>query len=79
MKVVQTEVSETEYSLLATYARTHKTTIKGAVREAIKKIALRDEIDPNDPIFKAFPLAKKRARIIDASERSDYYLYGWEG
>ncbi len=79
MKVVQTEVSETEYTLLAGYAKTHKTTIKEAVREAIRKLAFRDEVDPNDPIFKAFPLAKKRGRITDASEKSDYYLYGWEG
>lgn len=79
MKVVRTQVSDTEYSLLAAYAKAHGTTIKEAVRQAIRRLTLRDEVDPKDPSFGAFPLTQKRARRGDASERSDYYLYGWEG
>ena len=78
MKVVQTEVSDTEHALLAEYARAHKTTIKAAVRQAIRRLAIRDEVDPKDPIFTAFPVARKRGRHPDASERVDFYLYGWE-
>ncbi len=78
MKVVQTQLSDTEYSLLATYARARKTTIKEALREAICRLTLRDEVDPKDPIFTSFPVAKRRGRHPDASERVDYYLYGWE-
>ena len=78
MKVVQTQVSETEYSLLEAYARAHNTTIKEAVREAIRKLTLRDDVDPDSPMFKLFPLTRKRGKVTDASERHDYYLYGWE-
>ncbi len=78
MKVVQTRVSETEYSLLAAYARTHGTTIKEAVRDAIRKVTLRDEVEPGDPIFKAFPLTRRKARMVDASGKADFYLYGWD-
>lgn len=78
MKVVQTQVSETEYALLSAYAKAHQTTIKDAVRNAIRKLTLRDEIQPGDPMFRIFPLTKKKGRVTDASEKADYYLYGWE-
>gem|GEM_PF-959185 len=76
MQVVKTQVSETEYGLLAAYARARKTTIQEAVRGAIRRMTIRDEVDPNDPPFKAFPIAKHRGRHADASERRDYSLYG---
>lgn len=78
MKVVQTEVSDTEHALPAEYARAHKTTIKAVVRQAIRRLAIKDEVDPKDPIFTAFPVARKKGRHPDASERVDFYLYGWE-
>jgi hypothetical protein len=78
MKVVQTEVSDTEHALLAEYAKAHKTTIKEAVREAIRKLTLRDQVDPGSPIFTMFPLTRKKGRHEDASERHDFYLYGWD-
>lgn len=74
---MQTELTDTEYALLVAYAEAHKMTIKEAARVAIRRLAMRDEVDPNDPIFKLFPLAK-RSRIKDGSERHDYYLYGWD-
>src|SRR5256886_13301384 len=64
--------------LLTEYARAHKTTIKEAVRQAIRRLAIRDEVDSKDPIFVAFPVARKKGRHSDASERVDFYLYGWE-
>ncbi|TLZ71527.1 MAG: hypothetical protein E6K14_07745 [Methanobacteriota archaeon] len=76
VKVVQTQLSETEYSLLAAYAAARKKTIKEVAREAIRQAVLRDEVDPSDPIFRAFPLTRKKGRITDGSERVDYYLYG---
>ncbi len=76
-KVVQTELSDTEYALLVAYAEAHKMTIKEATRLAIRKLAIRDEVDPKDPIFRMFPLAEE-SRIKDGSERHDYYLYGWD-
>ncbi len=76
MKVVQTQVSDTEYAILAAYARARKTTIKEAVRDAIRRVTFRDAVEPNDPLFRAFPVTKKRGRHPDASERHDFYLYG---
>ena len=78
MKVVQTQVSETEYAILEAYAKSHDKTIKEAVREAIRKLTLNDSVDPDDPIFKMFPLTRKKAKHSDASERHDSYLYGWD-
>jgi len=78
MKVVQTQVNETEYGLLAAYAKARKTTIKDAVREAIRKLTLPDVVDPSDPVFAMFPLTRKKAKHADAAERHDAYLYGRE-
>ncbi|MGI0150032.1 MAG: hypothetical protein ACREDF_10955 [Thermoplasmata archaeon] len=78
MRIVQTEVSDTEHALLTKYAKAHKTTIKAAVRQAIRRLAIKDEIDSNDPIFTNFPVARKKGRHPDASERVDFYLYGRE-
>jgi hypothetical protein len=78
MKVVQTQVSETEYAILEAYAKSHEKTIKETVREAIRKLTLNDSVDPDDPIFKMFPLTRKKGKHPDASERHDLYLYGWD-
>jgi len=78
MKVVQTQVSETEYAILEAYAKSHDRTIKEAVREAIRNLTLNDSVDPDDPIFKLFPLTRKKGKHSDASERHDLYLYGWD-
>lgn len=75
MKVVQTQVSDTEHALLAEYARAHKVTIKTAVRRAIRRLAVKGKVDPNDPIFTAFPVARKKGKHPDASERVDFYLH----
>ena len=76
MKVVQTQLFETEYSLLEAYTRAHHTTIKETVREAIRKLTLRDDVDPDSPISKIFPLTRKKGKVTDASEKHDFYLYG---
>jgi hypothetical protein len=34
-------------------------------------------VNPDDPIFRIFPLVRK-ARHTDGSDRHDYYLYGWD-
>jgi len=78
MKVVQTRISETEYSLLLAYARARNATIKDVVREAIRKLTIRDEVQADDSVSKAFPLTRKKAKVNDASEKPDLYLYGWD-
>ncbi len=69
MKVVQTQVSDTEYALLASYAKSRNKTIKEVVRDAIRALAAGDTVDPDDPLFQAFPVRRKRGRHSDASER----------
>ena len=76
MRVVQTELSETEHALLEAYAKARRTTIKEAVRGAIRRLTLPDRVDPEDPIFHAFPLTRQKARITDGSEELDRHLYG---
>jgi len=78
MKIVRTQISDSEYALLAAYAKAHRKTIKDSVREAIRKLTLRDAVDPKDPLFTVFPVTKKKGRFEDASERHDAYLYGGE-
>ncbi len=76
MRVVQTELSEAEHALLEAYVKARGTTIKEAVREAVRNLALRDEVDPQDPVFRAFPLTTKRGKLRNAAEEHDRYLYG---
>ena len=76
MRVVQTELSETEHALLEAYVKAHGVTIKEAVRAAIRRLTVPDQVDPADPIFHAFPLTRKKVRITDGSENLDRYLYG---
>ncbi|OGS50329.1 MAG: hypothetical protein A3K65_08110 [Euryarchaeota archaeon RBG_16_68_12] len=76
MRVVQTELTETEHALLEAYVRARKTTIKDAVREAIRKLTVRDEVDPDDPIFRIFPLVKGKGKLRNLSEGHDRHLYG---
>ncbi len=79
MRVVQTELSETEHALLEAYVKERGTTIKEAVREAVRRLTLPDRVDPEDPVFRAFPLTHKKARITDGSENLDRYLYRRDG
>src|SRR3990172_9507860 len=78
MRIVRTEVSETEYALLEAYAKSHKMATEEAIRRAIRNLTLPDTVDPKAPIFQAFPLTRKKGRYSDASDRHDFYLYGWD-
>ncbi len=52
LKVAHTELSETEYQLLARYAEEHRLTVKEALRMAVQKLVLDDKAYSADPIFK---------------------------
>ncbi len=62
LKVVQTELNETEYKLLARYAEEHKVTVKEALRLAAKRLVLDDKVYPDDPIFKNIERPSKPAK-----------------
>ncbi len=76
MRVVQTEITDTEHALLETYVKAHNTTIKEAVREAIRTLTIRDQIDPDDPVFRIFPLVRGKGKLRKLSEDHDRHLYG---
>ena len=76
MRVVQTELTETEHALLVAYVKARGTTIEDAVREAIRTLTVRDQVDPGDSIFKMFPLTKAKGKLKNLSEEHDRYLYG---
>lgn len=79
MRIVQTELTETEHALLEAYVKERGTTIKEAVRDAVRRLTLPDRVNPDDPVFHAFPLTRKKSRVKDGSENLDRYLYRRDG
>ncbi len=76
MKVAQTELSETEHKMLLEYAKKEKLTLKEVLREGALRIALRDEVHRDDPIFVEEPAAKATGKKERTSVEHDKYLYG---
>jgi len=73
--VAQTELNETEYQLLARYAKEHKLTVKEALHLAAKRLVLDDKIYPDDPIFKSTERASKPGKKNNWSIDHDKILY----
>jgi hypothetical protein len=76
MKLIQTRVPEAEYELLRRQAKAEGKTMQEWIRAAIRNRLLPDTVDPNDPIFSAFPLVRGKGPKVDVAERHDDYLYG---
>src|SRR5437867_2168113 len=76
MRIVQTVLTEREHALLEAYVRARGTTIREALRDAIRKLIRRDPVDPADPVFKMFPLTRAKGNLKNLSEEHDRYLYG---
>lgn len=76
MRLIQTAVGEEEYQLLKQRAASEGKTMKAVAREALRAHLLPDSVNPGDPIFKAFPLVKKRGKTTWASREHDKILYG---
>jgi hypothetical protein len=75
LKVVRTELNQTEYQLLAGYAQGHKLTVKEALRMAAQKLVLDDKFYPNDPIIKNIERASKPGRKTQWSVDHGKILY----
>ncbi len=75
MKLVQTAVADDEYRLLRERASKEGKTMKQVAREALRAHLLPDRVNPNDPIFSAFPLIKRRGPRTTASVEHDAILY----
>ena len=76
LKVAQIELNETEYQLLARYAKEHKLTVKEARHLAAKRLVLDDKIYPDDPIFKNIERATKPGKKNNWAVDHDKILYG---
>jgi len=76
MKVVQTELNESEYRLLADYAKKKGRTIKEALREATLNLVISDSVNPDDPLFAEPPLVKGTGKKERISAEHNLFLYG---
>ena len=75
MKLVQTSIPEEEYQLLRQRASKEGKTMKQVTREALRAHLLPDRVNPDDPVFTAFPLIRKRGKTTWSSRDHDELLY----
>ncbi len=76
MKLVQTAVGEEEYQLLKQRATAEGKSMKEVAREALRAYLMPDRVNPQDPVFHAFPLIRKKGRTTWGSRDHDKLLYG---
>jgi hypothetical protein len=73
MKVIQSEVSETEYKIIENYVKTRKISIRKLIKEAVLEKIMGNEISSDDSLF------DDPGEIIgfeDGSVNHDKYLSG---
>jgi hypothetical protein len=75
VKLVQTAVADDEYRLLRERVSKERKSMKQVAREALRAHLLPDRVNPNDPIFHAFPLVRGRGRRTTGSIDHDEILY----
>jgi len=75
MKLVQTALPDDEYRLLRERANKEGKSMKQVVREALRAHLLPDRVNPDDPIFRAFPLIRRKGRRTTGSLDHDRILY----
>jgi hypothetical protein len=75
MKLVQTAVPDDEYRLLRERANKEGKSMKQVAREALRAHLLPDRVNPDDPIFRAFPLIRGKGRATTGSADHDRILY----
>ena len=71
-KVVQTELSAEEYQVLTQTAKSHKLTIKQAVKEALSEWALSRADFSEDPLLKIRPI---KFKVKIRADRLDEFMY----
>jgi hypothetical protein len=53
--------------------------MEGWVRAAIRDSLFPDSVDPNDPLFRAFPLVRRSATKTNVAEEHDAFLSALQG
>jgi plasmid stability protein len=76
MKLVQTAIADEEYQLLRQRAAAEGKSMKAVAREALHAHLLPDHVNPEDPVFHAFPLLRKKGKGRCGSRDHDSILYG---
>ena len=77
MRLIQARVPDAVYELLRKSAKQTGRPMQKVVEEALREHLLSDVVDPNDPIFTAWPLVKAKGRRRErTSEQVDVILYG---
>jgi hypothetical protein len=75
MKAVETDAPDDEEILLLQRAATRGKSVKGGTRDARPTRPLPDRVHPEDPVFRAFPLIRKKAGTSWESSDHDDVLY----
>ncbi|MFZ1024487.1 MAG: hypothetical protein WAN87_10180 [Thermoplasmata archaeon] len=75
MKLVQTAIGEEEYQLLRQRAAAEGKSMKEVAREALRAHLLPDRVNPQDPVFHAFPLLRTKGKPSWGSKDHDKLLY----
>jgi hypothetical protein len=75
MALVQAQIPESEYDMLRRRARAEGKPIKTVVREALRAHLLPDKVNPDDSVFRMFPLVNKKGRRRRDSRDHDDLLY----
>jgi hypothetical protein len=75
MALVQAQIPESEYDMLRRRARAEGKPIKTVVREALRAHLLPDKVNPDDPVFRMFPLVNQKGRRRWDSRDHDELLY----
>lgn len=76
MTLVQAQIPDGEYRLLRQRAANRGEPMKEIVRQAIHAYLQDEKVDPNDPLFRAFPLGASGRKGHDVARRHDEILYG---
>jgi len=74
MKRVQTAVPDDGYRLLRERASKEGKSMKQVAREARRAHRLPDRVNPEDPIFRAFPLVRRKGHRTTGSVGRDRIL-----
>jgi len=76
MTLVQAQIPESEYRLLRQRAAASGKPMKEVVRQALHAYLNDDKVDPDDPIFRIFPLGASGKKGHRSARDHDDDLYG---
>ena len=76
MTLVQAQIPDGEYRLLRQRALARGEPMKEVVRRAIHAYLEDEKVNPEDPLFRVFPLGSSGKRAHTVGRDHDEYLYG---